>query len=105
MNYTKYNNYEKARILGARALQISMGAPFLIDVSKEDLEKMRYNPLEIAKREFEKGVIPITVVQPLPKPVQGPEKSGAIEVSSLIEKEGKETGVAISVMAHAEEAE
>lgn len=58
MEFTKY---EKARIIGARSLQLSMGAPFMIELSKKDLEKLRYSTLEIAKLEFEKGVIPITV--------------------------------------------
>ncbi len=57
----EYTKYEKARILGARALQISMGAPFLIKLSKKDLEKLKYNTLEIAKLEFEKGLLPITI--------------------------------------------
>jgi len=63
-NYTKY---EKARMIGSRALQIAMGAPFLVKLSKKDLERIRYNPIEIAKIEFEKGVLPITVKRPLPK--------------------------------------
>lgn len=63
----KYTKYEKARMLGSRALQISMGAPFLVKLSKEDLEKLGYNTIEIAKLEFEKGVLPITVKRPLPK--------------------------------------
>jgi|Deesub1362B_J571_1020462.scaffolds.fasta_scaffold00053_96 DNA-directed RNA polymerase subunit K len=49
-----YTRFEKARIIGARALQIAMGAPVLIETDKKD-------PLEIAREEFEKGVIPITV--------------------------------------------
>ena len=57
----KYTKYEMARIIGARALQISMGAPFAVKLSPEDLEKIHYNPVEIAKLEFEKGAIPITV--------------------------------------------
>lgn len=57
----KYNKYETARMVGARALQISMGAPFLVKLEEEDLKKLKYNPVEIAKLEFEKGVIPITV--------------------------------------------
>jgi len=57
--------YEIARVVGARALQISMGAPFLIKVSDKDLESVGFNPIEIAKKEFEKGVIPITVTTPL----------------------------------------
>lgn len=59
--------YEKARMLGSRALQIAMGAPFLINLSKEDLEKIKFNPIEIAKKEFEAGVIPITVRRPVLK--------------------------------------
>ena len=50
----RYTKYEKARIIGARALQIAMGAPILINTEKTD-------PIEIALEEFERGVIPITV--------------------------------------------
>ena len=53
--------YEKARLIGARALQISMGAPFLIKLSKKELEELRYNSLEIAKKEFEEGVLPMQI--------------------------------------------
>ncbi len=49
----KYTKYEKARIIGARALQIAMGAPVLIETEEID-------PIEMAIEEFEKGVIPIT---------------------------------------------
>ncbi len=49
-----YTRYERARIIGARALQISMGAPLLVKTEKID-------PLEIAIEEFTKEVIPITV--------------------------------------------
>ncbi len=70
MNYTKY---EKARIIGARALQISMGAPLLLKLKKEDFEKINYRPVEIAKMEFEKGIIPITVRRPMPNKVAGKE--------------------------------
>jgi len=51
---TKLTRYERARIIGARALQISLGAPVLIDVDRKE-------PIEIALMELEKGVIPITV--------------------------------------------
>jgi len=64
---TDYTKYEQARILGSRALQIGMGAPFLVKLSEEDLKNIKYNPIEIAKLEFEKGIIPITVKRPLPK--------------------------------------
>ncbi|NPA38441.1 MAG: DNA-directed RNA polymerase subunit K [Candidatus Nanohaloarchaeota archaeon] len=52
-----YTKYEKARIISARALQISMGAPPLIKI------KDIYDPIVIAKLEFEKEVIPIDVVR------------------------------------------
>lgn len=51
-----YTRYERARLLGARALQISMGAPILIEIP-EGVEKS----LEIAQLELEKDVLPITV--------------------------------------------
>ena len=63
----KYTKYEIARMIGSRALQISMGAPFLVKMSEKDLEAIGYNPIEIAKKELEKGVLPITVRRPMPK--------------------------------------
>ncbi len=54
----KYTRFEKARIIGARALQISMGAPILIGVPEDLLD-----PVKIAMIEYEKGVIPITVLR------------------------------------------
>lgn len=48
--------YEKSRIIGARALQISMGAPILI----ESLEKLG-NPVEVAEKELEEGILPLTI--------------------------------------------
>jgi DNA-directed RNA polymerase subunit K len=52
----KFTRFEKARIIGARALQISMGAPSLINIPKDVIE-----PIEIAMIEFEEEAIPITV--------------------------------------------
>ncbi len=63
----KYTKYEIARMIGSRALQISMGAPFLVKLSEKDLEGIGYNPIEIAKLEFEKDLLPITVRRPMPK--------------------------------------
>ena len=62
-----YTSFEKARLIGARALQISMGAPFAIELSEDDLKAISYNPIEIAKREFEEGKIPIDVRRKLPE--------------------------------------
>lgn len=54
-DYTKkYNRFERARIIGARALQIARGAPIMI---KTDLK----DPIEIAKLEFEQGATQIDV--------------------------------------------
>jgi DNA-directed RNA polymerase subunit K/omega len=64
--HEKHTKYEIARMIGSRALQISMGAPFLVALSENDLEKIGYNPIEIAKLELEKDVLPITVKRPLP---------------------------------------
>lgn len=52
-----YTRFEKARIIGARALQISMGAPpTLTKIPKEIID-----PVEIAMLEFNEDAIPITV--------------------------------------------
>ena len=50
--------FEKARIVGARALQLAMGAPPLIELPKGVFE-----PFEIAKLEFQADVVPLTVVR------------------------------------------
>ncbi|MBI5223414.1 DNA-directed RNA polymerase subunit K [Candidatus Micrarchaeota archaeon] len=55
MELTKY---ELARIIGARALQLSMGAPALIKVTAE-----RMGFVEIAYAEVQKGVVPLTVLR------------------------------------------
>ena len=54
-NATKYTRYERARIVGARALQISMGAPVLLK------EITTVEPIEVALTELERNLIPITV--------------------------------------------
>lgn len=54
----KYTRFEKARIIGARALQITMGAPLLIKIKKETID-----PVKIAETEFAKGVLPLTVLR------------------------------------------
>ena len=52
----KYTRFERARIIGARPLQISLGPPILVDIAAEVLD-----PIEVAIKEFDKGVIPMTV--------------------------------------------
>ena len=53
--------FEKARIMGARALQLSLGAPPFISVPKEVATS-----LDLAYAELEKRVIPITIRRVLP---------------------------------------
>ena len=53
--------FEKARIMGARALQLSLGAPPFITVPKEVATS-----LDLAYAELEKRVIPITIRRVLP---------------------------------------
>lgn len=52
----EYTRFELARIIGARGLQISMGAPILIEVPEDMI-----NPIDIALKEFELKLLPITV--------------------------------------------
>jgi len=55
---TEYTRFEKARIIGARALQITMGAPILVNIPKDVID-----PITIATLEYNKNVIPITVMR------------------------------------------
>ena len=57
----KITRFEKARIVGARALQISMGAPILMEI-----EGSFTSPIDIALRELESGILPITIRRTLP---------------------------------------
>ncbi|MFQ5800206.1 MAG: DNA-directed RNA polymerase subunit K [Candidatus Hydrothermarchaeales archaeon] len=58
----KLTRFEKAKIIGARALQISMGAPILIKIPDDIID-----PIDIAVKELEAGVVPITVKRSPPK--------------------------------------
>ena len=93
MDYTKY---EKARIIGARALQLSMGAPIMIKLTEEDLIKLRYNTLEIARIEFDKDLVPITVHRVLPQKNEEPElaKKALLKSIQKLDKSAK-TGDAL----------
>jgi DNA-directed RNA polymerase subunit K len=61
-----YTRFERARIVGSRALQIAMGAPVLIEAQVGSM-----NPVDLALLEYRENVIPITVrrtVPPKPEP-------------------------------------
>ena len=53
--------FEKARIMGARALQLSLGAPVFIEIPKNTTTS-----LEIAMEELKQRVIPIVIKRSLP---------------------------------------
>ena len=53
--------FEKARIMGARALQLSLGAPVFIEIPKNATTS-----LEIAMEELKQRVIPIIIKRTLP---------------------------------------
>ena len=58
---TKYmTKYERARVLGTRALQISMNAPVMVDIENET------DPLKIAMKELRQRKIPIIIRRYLP---------------------------------------
>jgi DNA-directed RNA polymerase I, II, and III subunit RPABC2 len=57
----KLTRFEKARVIGARALQISMGAPVLIDI--KDPSK---SPIDIALLELEARALPMSIRRTLP---------------------------------------
>lgn len=86
----EFSKYEKARILGARALQIAMNAPLLIKIEKEDLEKVKYDALKIAEIEFESGILPIMVKRPFPKKKEGILKKIKVKKMGDAELEEKE---------------
>lgn len=88
----EFTRYEKARVLGARALQIAMNAPVLIKISNEDLEKIRYDAMKIAEIELESGILPISVNKPMPKKKEERLKRIKEKVSEqkVIDKESEE---------------
>lgn len=69
----KLTRFEVARLIGARSLQISLGAPVLI-------ERKETNSIETAKSEFKQKMIPITIKRKLPS---GEEST--IEIKKAIE--------------------
>jgi len=59
MQEENYTRFERARIIGARALQLSRGAPPMIKTELKD-------PIKIAEMEFEEGTIPLAVKRKMP---------------------------------------
>ncbi len=67
------DKFEKVRILGQRATQISMGAPPLVDITGLT------DALSIAEKELEARVIPIKIKRTFP--------SGEVREYSLVDLE------------------
>ena len=57
----KLTRFEKARIIGARSLQIAMGAPPFVP-----LEGAYKGPIDVATREMEEDALPISIRRSLP---------------------------------------
>lgn len=53
----RLTRYEYARAVAARALQLALGAPPLIDIEELGLR----DPVEIAREEIRRGVVPIII--------------------------------------------
>ena len=87
-----FTKYEKARILGARALQLAMNAPLLLKISEEDLQKINYDVLKIAEIELDSGVLPISIKKPFPEKKEGKLKREAAPKISDKKVKGREEG-------------
>jgi DNA-directed RNA polymerase subunit K/omega len=57
----KLTRFEKAKVVSARALQIAMGAPVLLDIFQESI-----SPIDIALLEIQEDVLPISINRSLP---------------------------------------
>jgi DNA-directed RNA polymerase subunit K/omega len=58
----KLTRFERARIIGARALQVSLGAPLLVELPQEISD-----PIDIALSELREGALPMTIRRALPE--------------------------------------
>ena len=85
-----FTKYEKARILGARALQLAMNAPLLIKISEDDLAKINYDVLKIAEIELDSGALPISIKKPFPEKKEGKLKREVVPQVSDKKVEGME---------------
>ncbi|MEK6909090.1 MAG: DNA-directed RNA polymerase subunit K [Nanoarchaeota archaeon] len=90
IQHSEFTRFEIARILGARALQISMDAPLLIKLTDEELNEMHYDALKIATKEFFSGVLPISVRRPMPLKTGAklqPVREDSVDDEKIAEKE------------------
>ena len=83
MEKQEFSKYERARIIGARGLQVSMDAPLLVDMKEADLDGVNYDPLRIAEKELDSGVLPISVNKPMPQKREEDIEKIKVEVSKV----------------------
>lgn len=57
----KLTRFEKARVIGLRALQLTLGAPPLAEAGEGE-----WDPLEIARSELEAGALPLSLRRTFP---------------------------------------
>lgn len=69
----RLTRFEVARLVGARALQVALGAPILIKTEET-------NPTKVAEAEFKERMIPITIKRKLPS-----NEEVVIEIKKAIE--------------------
>ncbi|HXY83463.1 MAG TPA: DNA-directed RNA polymerase subunit K [Candidatus Saccharimonadales bacterium] len=79
----KLTRFERARIVGARALQISMGAPVLLDIQESSM-----SPIQIGELELQEGALPISIRRALPDGT-----SMNIPLKTLLEGEREEAAL------------
>jgi|SRR3989338_6046117 len=101
--YETFSKYEIARIIGARALQITMDAPLLLKISDDKLKEMGFDPLKISQAELEEGVLPISIHRPIPR--RRKEKLLAVKEDKVSDEEllAKEQEVEKEIVESAEE--
>ncbi len=74
----KLTRFERARIIGARALQLSLGAPLLVEAPDS-----MSDPIDIALLELSENALPMTLRRVLPD-----RTSQDIALSRLIKPKG-----------------
>jgi len=74
----RLTRYERARIISARALQLSLGAPPLVELS----QLKTLDTLEIAEKELELELLPVTIARRIPG-----KKKQLVPVKWLLEAE------------------
>src|SRR3989344_4715730 len=85
MEHQTFTKYELARIIGARALQITMDAPLLLKISEEKLKELKYDALKIAELEVAEHVLPIAISRPTPR--KRKEKLSAVKEEKVSDEE------------------